>query len=71
MSEASALGERAVATRGAPSSGHGFLPLGGVAARSPDQEHRRPGYLVDDTDAFADDRCFTPPVIGAEEVARA
>jgi hypothetical protein len=36
------------------------------AARPADQEHRRPSYLVDDTDAFADDRWFPPPVIGAE-----
>jgi hypothetical protein len=36
------------------------------AARPVDQEHRRPAYLVDDTDAFADDRWFPPPVIGAD-----
>jgi hypothetical protein len=36
------------------------------AARPVDQEHRRPGYLLDDTDAFADDRWFPPPVIGGD-----
>jgi len=45
--------------------GHGFLPMGG-AARPVDQEHRRATYLVDDTEAFADDRWFPPPVIGAD-----
>jgi len=50
---------------GRGSGGHGFLPMGG-AARPVDQEHRRATYLVDDTDAFADDRWFPPPVIGAD-----
>ncbi len=27
------------------------------------REHRRPSYLVDDTDAFGDDRWFTAAVI--------
>jgi hypothetical protein len=31
------------------------------------QERRRPDYLVDDTDAFADDRWFTSAVIGADD----
>jgi len=38
----------------------------GGAARPVDQEHRRATYLVDDTEAFADDRWFPPPVIGAD-----
>jgi hypothetical protein len=38
--------------------------MAGAAARPVEQEHRRPNYLLDDTDAFADDRWFTPPVIG-------
>ena len=61
------------AGRGAPVAGQGFVPLGGVGGRSGDQDHRRPNYLVDDTDAFADDRWFTPPVIGGDdpEVVRA
>jgi hypothetical protein len=60
------------AGRGTPVSGHGILPMTGAATRPGDQEHRRPNYLVDDTDAFADDRWFTPPVIGGAdlEVAR-
>jgi hypothetical protein len=45
--------------------------MAGAGVRPADQEHRRPTYLVDDTDAFADDRWFTPPVIGGEpEVVR-
>ncbi|MCU1661977.1 MAG: hypothetical protein JWR58_2042 [Pseudonocardia sp.] len=39
----------------------------GGAAGGPDQERRRPDYLIDDTDAFADDRWFTPGVIGADD----
>jgi hypothetical protein len=31
------------------------------------QERRRPDYLVDDTDAFADDRWFTSAVIGPDD----
>lgn len=31
------------------------------------QERRRPDYLLDDTDAFADDRWFTPPVIEPDD----
>jgi hypothetical protein len=54
----------AAAGRGTPVSGHGIMPMTGAAARPADQDHRRPNYLVDDTDAFADDRWFTPPVIG-------
>ncbi len=53
--------------RGAPPGGHGFLPLGTGLAQPADQEHRRPTYLVDDTDAFADDRWFTPAVIGGDD----
>ena len=69
----SETGERIAAGRGASTAGQGFVPLGGAAARSGDQDHRRPNYLVDDTDAFADDRWFTPPVIGGDgpEVVRA
>jgi hypothetical protein len=47
-------------------TGHGIIPMGGVG-RPADQEHRRPDYLIDDTDAFADDRWFTPPVIGGDD----
>ena len=56
----------ATAGRAATSAGHGILPMGGVG-RPADQEHRRPDYLIDDTDAFADDRWFTPPVIGGDD----
>ena len=59
-----AEGERAPASR--TGGGHGFFPMAG-AARPVDQEHRRPSYLVDDTDAFADDRWFPLlPVIGGD-----
>jgi hypothetical protein len=56
----------ATAGRGAVPSGHGILPLAGVA-RPAGYEHRRPDYLLDDTNAFADDRWFTPPVIGGAD----
>jgi hypothetical protein len=50
----------------------GMYPLTGAVGRPADQQHRRPGYLVDDTDAFADDRSVTPAVIsGDDEVAHA
>jgi hypothetical protein len=39
----------------------------GSGAGAVDREHRRPDYLVDDGDAFADDRWFPPPVIGADD----
>jgi hypothetical protein len=58
----------AEAERTAPNrswGGHGILPMSGVT-RPAGEEHRRPSYLVDDTDAFADDRWFPPPVIGAD-----
>jgi hypothetical protein len=38
---------------------------GGVNAQG--QERRRPHYLIDDTDAFADDRWFTPAVITPDD----
>jgi hypothetical protein len=59
--------EVVAAGRGAPLGGHGFLPLGAGLAQPADQEHRRASYLVDDTDAFVDDRWFTPPVIGGDD----
>ncbi|WP_219412948.1 PPE domain-containing protein [Pseudonocardia nigra] len=49
--------------------GHGYFPpvgMGGAAGGS-EREHRRPAYLVDDTDAFADDRWFTEPVITPDD----
>jgi hypothetical protein len=58
--------ERAV-SRSATPAGHGILPMGGPG-RPAGQEHRRPDYLIDDTDAFADDRRFTPPVIGGDDI---
>jgi PPE family len=56
----------ATSSRGVTPTGHGIIPMGGVG-RPADQEHRRPDYLIDDTDAFADDRWFTPPVIGGDD----
>jgi hypothetical protein len=46
--------------------GSGFLPLAG-AVRPADHQHRRPDYLLDDTDAFADDRWFPPAVISGDD----
>jgi hypothetical protein len=43
---------------------HGFFPPGGGGGvGGQGREHRRAPYLVDDTDAFGDDRYFTPAVI--------
>jgi hypothetical protein len=43
---------------------HGFFPPGGGGGLGGQgREHRRAPYLVDDTDAFGDDRYFTPAVI--------
>jgi hypothetical protein len=45
-----------------------MMPLGtGAGTGAQEREHRRPGYLVDDSDAFADDRWFTPPVITPDD----
>ncbi|HEX5812431.1 MAG TPA: PPE domain-containing protein [Pseudonocardia sp.] len=59
-----AAAERVAAGRSA-SAGHGILPMGG-AVRPTEQDHRRATYLLDDTDAFADDRWFPPPVISGD-----
>jgi hypothetical protein len=49
--------------------GPGYVPGagmgGGVGGQS--REHRRPSYLIDDTDAFGDDRWFTPAVITPDD----
>jgi len=47
------------------SAGHGIVPMGG-AVRPTEQTHARAAYLIDDTDAFADDRWFPPPVISGD-----
>ena len=52
--------------RGPTPMGSGFVPLAG-AVRPADHEHRRPDYLLDDTDAFADDRWFPPAVISGDD----
>jgi hypothetical protein len=64
--------EGAAAGRG-QTAGHGILPMGGGGAVRPvEQDHRRPAHLIDDSDAFADDRWFPPPVIsGDTRVSRA
>ena len=61
---AAAAAERVPAGRSA-SAGHGILPMGG-AVRPTEQAHARAAYLIDDTDAFADDRWFPPPVISGD-----
>ncbi|GAA1283219.1 hypothetical protein GCM10009609_54930 [Pseudonocardia aurantiaca] len=40
----------------------------GLAGSAQEQEHRRPDYLIDDTDAFADDRWFPGSVITPDDV---
>jgi hypothetical protein len=44
-----------------------YPPLAAGAAGGQGQERRRPDYLLDDSDAFADDRWFPPPVITPED----
>jgi hypothetical protein len=59
-------GSHAPSGRGPTPVGSGFLPLAG-AVRPADHQHRRPDYLLDDTDAFADDRWFPPAVISGDD----
>ena len=49
----------------APAHAGMYPPMVGAGAGDVDREHRRPDYLLDDGDAFADDRWFPPPVLGA------
>jgi hypothetical protein len=42
-----------------------MAPATGTATA--DGEHRRPDYLIEDAGVFADDRWFTPPVIGGDD----
>jgi hypothetical protein len=44
-----------------------YPPMTAGGAGGSGGEHRSPDYLVDDTDAFADDSWFTPPVIGGDD----
>ncbi|WP_344015346.1 hypothetical protein [Pseudonocardia xinjiangensis] len=70
-------GERPAATEPAPRGAAArvattaqpgmYPPLTAASAGRADEERRRPDYLVDDGDAFADDRWFTAAVIGADD----
>lgn len=51
----------------APAHGGLYPPMYAAGTGPPDAEHRRPDYLLDDGDAFADHRWFPPPVIGADD----
>jgi hypothetical protein len=42
--------------------------MAGGAMSAQGRDRRRPDYLIDDTDAFADDRWFTPAVITPDDV---
>ena len=44
-----------------------YPPMAAAPVGTQGRERRRPDYLLDDTDAFADDRWFTPAVIGADD----
>ncbi|MHA6621113.1 PPE domain-containing protein [Pseudonocardia sp. DLS-67] len=44
-----------------------YPPLGAGMAGAQDRERRRPDYLLDDSDAFVDDRWFTPAVITPDD----
>ena len=45
-----------------------YPPMMGMGMGAPDREHRRPDYLLDDGNAFADHRWFPPPVIAADDL---
>ena len=51
----------------APAHSGLYPPMYAAGTGPPDAEHRRPDYLLDDGDAFADHRWFPPPVIGADD----
>jgi hypothetical protein len=55
------------ANAGRTAGSHGFFPPGAGSGGAQSREHRRPPYLVDDTDAFGDDRYFTPAVITPDD----
>ncbi|MHA6630744.1 hypothetical protein ACU61A_35350, partial [Pseudonocardia sichuanensis] len=42
-------------------------PIAPGMAGGQEREHRRPDYLLDDSDAFADDRWFPPAVITPDD----
>jgi hypothetical protein len=44
-----------------------YPPMAPGMAGGQERERRRPDYLLDDSDAFADDRWFPPPVITPDD----
>jgi hypothetical protein len=44
-----------------------YPPLAAGTAGAQERERRRPDYLLDDSDAFVDDRWFTPAVITPDD----
>jgi hypothetical protein len=60
---------RATAPRAAGTgpAGHMYPPVAAGGLAGQDRERRRPDYLLDDSDAFADDRWFPPPVITPDD----
>jgi hypothetical protein len=66
---AAATGPPAATRPGFPGAAGGlYPPLGaGLGGGRAEQERRRPDYLLDDTDAFGDDRWFTPAVITPDD----
>jgi hypothetical protein len=44
-----------------------YPPLGAGMTAAQERERRRPDYLLDDSDAFVDDRWFTPAVITPDD----
>ena len=61
-------GATSAARTGMPGHPGLYPPMLGFPAGATDREHRRPDYLVDDGDAFADDRWLPPPVLGAADL---
>lgn len=55
------------AANGRPAGSPGFFPGAGAGAGGGAREHRRPSYLVDDTDAFGDHRWITSGVLTPDD----
>lgn len=58
---------RSAGTRTAVGGHPGLMPMGAGAGGAREETHRRPDYLIEERDVFADDRYFTPPVIGGDD----
>ncbi len=60
-------GNRGAAAGTGTGTGTGMMPRGAGTGGQHSQGRRRPGYLIDDSGAFVDDRWFTPPVVTPDD----